>query len=121
MKLLNITYNNPCYSNYHYEVDSEGYYTENSKYYSILNSNIIGITRVCCVHCAYLIPHKYLSSVIYVDGSNRYEYVVFSDMLRKQNIPQYIDNTHKYGYLTFCEEKEDFDIEYSYNKDLYSF
>jgi hypothetical protein len=42
-------------------------------------------------------------------------------MLRKNGIPQYIDNTSKYGYLTFTEEKDDFEREYESSKSLYNF
>jgi len=112
---------NKFYSNYHYDVTENGYYKKNDKYFKILNNEITGLIRVCCVHCVYLIPYKFLSFVKYIDNSNRYEYVIFSDMLRKQNIPQYIDNTNKYGYLTFVENKEDFEAEHDCNKTLYAF
>ena len=108
--------NNINYSNYHYEVDKNGYYQENNKYYSIINYDVTGLIRVCCVHCVYLIPNKFLSSVCYNDNSNRYEYVILSESLRKYSIPQYIDNTEKYGYLTFVEDKELFKIENNYWK-----
>ena len=117
----NINYNNPSYSNYHYDVDKNGYYKYNDKYFTILNNDITGLVRVCCLHCAYFIPKKYLSLVKYNDGTNRYEYVIFSETLRKQNVPQYMDNTNKYGFLTFAETKDEFEIEYEYNKNKYSF
>jgi hypothetical protein len=116
-----FSYNNESYSNYHYDVDDNGYYKTNNKYYSILNKNVTGLTRVCCVHCSYFIPFSYLSVVNYDDNSNRHEYVIFSDVLRKNGIPQYIDNREKYGCLTFSEEKEVVDLEYDYWKTHYSF
>ena len=79
------------------------------------------MSRVCCVHCTYLISFPFLSSVNYIDDSSRHEYVIFSEMLRKNGIPQYIDNTSKYGYLTFTEEKDDFEREYESSKSLYNF
>jgi hypothetical protein len=109
-------YNKINYSNYHYDVQENGFYKTNNKYFSILNNEITGLIRVCCVHCSYLIPYKYLSSIKYNDNSDRYEYIIFSDILRKQNIPQYIDNTQKYGYLTFSETKEEFEVDLSENK-----
>jgi hypothetical protein len=36
--------------------------------------------------------------------------------MRKYSIPQYIDNTEKYGYLTFLEDKNLFEIENNYWK-----
>ena len=113
--------NNPNYSNFHYSVTQDGYYAYNNNCLRILNNDITGLIRVCCVHCLYLIPYKYLSFINYIDNSNRYEYVIFSETLRKNNIPQYIDNTHKYGYLTFTEDKEEFDQEYNLNKNKYEF
>jgi len=108
-------YININYSNYHYDVQENGFYKTSNKYFSILNNEITGLIRVCCVHCSYLIPYKYLSSIKYNDNSDRYEYIIFSDVLRKQNIPQYIDNTNKYGYLTFSETKEEFEVDLSEN------
>ena len=109
------------YSNYHYDVDTNGYYKNHPNYYTIFNHDMNGLFRVCCVHCTYFIAHKYLSSIIYNDNTHRFEYVIFSETLRKRNIPQYIDNTNKYGYLTFVETKEDFEMEHNYNKHKYSF
>jgi len=109
------------YSNYHYDVDINGYYKDHENYYKILYNEITGLIRVSCIHCTYFIPNKFLSFIKYDDNSKRYEYVIFSDVLRLQNIPQYIDNTHKYGYLTFAENKDEFDVEYDSNKHMYSF
>lgn len=111
----------PFYSNFHYSVNNNGYYSPHDYYYFILQRKIIGRIEVKCVHCTYFIPNPYLPFIKYIDGSERYEYVIFSDGLRKKNIPQYIDNTHQYGYLTFVETSEAFEKEF---KDLslqYSF
>jgi len=114
-------YNNKDYSNFHYSVTENGYYNYHENYFCILNNVKIGLSRVGCVHCTYFIPYKYLHSVKYIDETDRHEYVVFSESLRKNNIPQYIDNTSKYGFLTFVEKKEHFDIEYNHNKVKYCF
>lgn len=107
------------YSNYHYDVDKNGFYKKNNKYYTIINYNITALIRVCCVHCVYFIPKKYLSLVCYNDNSNRYEYIIFSESMRKYSIPQYIDNTKKYGYLTFLEDKNLFEIENKFWKSTF--
>lgn len=117
----NSVSNNENYSNYHDEVTVNGYYKSNDRYYSILNRNITGLIRTSCVHCTYFIHNRILSSVNYNDETNRHEYVIFSETLRKRNIPQYIDNTQKYGYLTFLEKKEHVELEYNFNKNMYSF
>lgn len=60
------------------------------------------------MHCTYLVRREVLDRVCYDDGSGRYEYVIFSDSLRKSGIPQYIDNRRIYGKLTFSDTAEDF-------------
>ena len=50
-----------------------------------------------------------LNKISYDDESYRYEYVIFSDTLRKLGIPQYLDNSIDYGFLTFADTKEDFE------------
>ena len=112
---------NIFYSNFHYQVDDNGYCEQHKNYYPIIDYNVSALTRVCCVHCTYLIPLKYLSFVSYDDNSKRHEYVIFSESLRKRTIPQYIDNTEKYGYLTFKESSEENLIEYNYCKDKFAF
>jgi hypothetical protein len=52
-----------------------------------------------------------LDKIYYDDESARFEYVIFSDSARKQNIPQYLDNRKIYGYISFAENKNDFDKE----------
>jgi len=111
--------NSITYSNYHYDVDENGYFKNHSIYDSIFYNKITGLIKVCCVHCTYLIPNNYLSSVSYNDNSNRYEYVIFSDKMRKHSIPQYIDNTKKYGYLTFLEDKNLVEIEKDFWKSTF--
>ena len=64
--------------------------------------------EVPVVHCTYFVKNEVLPSVVYDDNSGRYEYVIFSDSLRKAGIPQYIDNRLDYGLLTFCRNAEDF-------------
>jgi hypothetical protein len=39
----------------------------------------------------------------YDDESYRYEYVIFSHIARLKGIPQYLDTTDVYGYVTFAE------------------
>jgi hypothetical protein len=96
------------YSNYHYAVTETGYYAENPSYYTILYSTVQGIFKVAVVHCTYFIAADVLQHVCYDDGSGRYEYVIFSDTLRKKNIQQYIDNRQDYGTLTFAVTHDEF-------------
>lgn len=96
------------YSNFHFVTDENGYYKESNFYYDILYQKIKGLIEVEVIHCSYLVRNEVLDYVKYDDNSNRYEYVIFSDNLRKSGIPQYIDNRCCYGKITFCDTLEDF-------------
>jgi hypothetical protein len=97
------------YSNYHYDHDVNGYLKNHSMYHSLYNYQVLGIVKVSVIHCTYLIRPDILKDVCYDDESYRYEYVIFSDALRKKSIPQYIDNRDKhYGFITFATKIEDF-------------
>ena len=96
------------YSNYHYATDENGYYKDSKLYFEVLYQTIKGLIEVEVIHCTYLIRNEVLASVNYDDKSGRHEYVIFSDTLRKSSIPQYIDNRHMYGKLTFCNTAEEF-------------
>lgn len=97
-----------CYSNYHFITDENGYYKHSPLYFEILNRTIKGLIEVEVIHCTYLIRNNVLDFVNYDDGSGRYEYVIFSDTLRKSGIPQYIDNRRNYGKLTFSDTEAEF-------------
>lgn len=95
-----------CYANFHAAVDKNGYYEHDPIYYSLFYRDIVGLTPVPVVHCTYLIRYEVLDTVVYNDGSGRYEYVIFSDTARKCGIPQYLDTRDFYGYITFAENAE---------------
>lgn len=102
-----------AYSNYHYDVDNNGYLKDHEMYLKLLNKEVKGIIEVKVVHCTYFINNIVLNKVSYDDDSYRYEYVIFSDSLRKSNIPQYLDNRKEYGYITFTDTKEEFLSEFN--------
>jgi hypothetical protein len=97
------------YSNYHYITDENGYYKDSKLYFEVFYQTIKGLIEVEVIHCTYLIRNDVLDFVSYDDNSSRHEYVIFSDTLRKSGIPQYIDNRHVYGKLTFCNTEEEFE------------
>jgi hypothetical protein len=97
---------NSYYSNYHAAVDMNGYFEGVPLYYDIYDQKIVGLIEVPVVHCTYLIRKEILHTVCYDDESYRYEYVIFSDLARKNRIPQYIDNREVYGYITMAEDRE---------------
>ena len=96
------------YANFHYVTDENGYYLHSNYYFDVLYRKIKGLIEVEVIHCTYLIRNEVLEKVNYIDGSGRYDYVIFSDTLRKAGIPQYIDNRRYYGQLTFCDTEEQF-------------
>ncbi len=91
------------YSNYHAEVDANGYYENCDQYHWILARYVRGIVEVPVVHCTYLVRADVIHTLTYEDTSNRHEYVVFSESARKAGIPQYLDNRQVYGYITFSD------------------
>ena len=91
------------YSNYHAEVDQNGYYVEVDQYHWILNRHMRGVIEVPVVHCTYLVRADVIGELTYADGTTRHEYVIFSDSARRAAIPQYIDNRQVYGYISFAE------------------
>jgi hypothetical protein len=95
------------YANYHAAIDVNGYLAESAYYNMIFDQSVKGLIQVPVVHCCYFIQHKYLPYMSYDDDSYRYEYVIFSDVARKKNIPQYLDNREHYGFITFAETTED--------------
>jgi hypothetical protein len=91
------------YSNYHADIDDHGYFRDCDLYHRALHQEIRGVLEMPVVHCTYLVRVDVVPQLTYEDGSDRYEYVVFSDSARKAGITQYLDNRQIYGYVTFGE------------------
>jgi hypothetical protein len=91
------------YSNYHAAIDANGYYAECEEYRWLQSQRLCGVVEVPVVHCTYLIRADQISQLSYSDGSDRHEYVIFSDSARRHGIKQYLDNREIYGYLTLDE------------------
>jgi len=96
------------YSNFHYDVDENGYYKDSELYNQIHGRTIKGIVEVAVVHCTYFIRNNVLKAVNYDDGTGRHEYVIFSDSLRKKGVSQYLDNRKWYGFLTLSDSPDDY-------------
>jgi len=103
------------YANFHSEIDEHGYYVEIENYFKYLYREVKGITEQPVIHCTYFLRNETLSSVVYDDGSGRYEYVIFSDSLRKAQIPQYLDNREFYGTILDSINIEEHTIEMEYD------
>jgi hypothetical protein len=94
------------YSNFHYEVDDNGYFKNHDNYMKLLQKKLIGVHPVAVIHCTYFINNNTLKDIIYDDGTKRHEYVIFSDTLRKKNINQYLINTEFFGMLTWHTDEK---------------
>jgi len=105
--------NTTLYSNYHYDIDNNGYMKDHPTYIKVLNRSLRGLIEVPVVHCTYFVSYDLLKDVCYDDGSARYEYVIFSDGLRKKNRPQYLDNRFIYGFISQEYIKNEFEAELS--------
>ena len=94
------------YSNYHAEIDANGYYRNCDQYMWILNRWIRGVIEVPVVHTTYLVRADVIGELAYQDETSRHEYVVFSDIARQHGVAQYIDNRQVYGYIAFGEDSD---------------
>jgi len=94
------------YSNYHAEIDANGYFEYCDQYYWILNRWVRGVIEMPVVHCTYLVRTDVIKYLTYQDGTDRYEYVIFADSARKGSVILYLDNRQVYGYITFAEGHE---------------
>lgn len=88
-----------CYSNYFCDVSSNGYYKDHEDYMKILSCTKRGTFKVPVVHCTYLIDTKHIDNLNYVDGTDDYEFVIFSRTARKHGVGQYICNEEEFGTL----------------------
>ena len=98
-----LTSNTSLYSNFHNEIDAEGYYRPNTLYDAIHRRNVRGLICVPVIHCTYFLRNETLTKIKYGDETTRHEYVIFSDHLRRANIEQYLDNRVDYGRITGAE------------------
>lgn len=105
--MLRREVSNSAYANYHYLVNDNGYYVDHPIYYSILNRELKGLIQVPVVKSTYLIRAEHLKHVQYLDETERYNYVIFSDFLRQNNVIQYLDNREDHGFLTFAVSDEE--------------
>ena len=92
------------YSNYHEQIDAQGYFVKSEAYHWLLFQHVKGLIEVPVVHCTYMIRRDVISRLRYADGGDRHEYVIFSDSARRAGVPQYLDNRDIYGYLSLDEQ-----------------
>jgi hypothetical protein len=99
------------YSNYHNVCDANGYFKSSDEYSTILDKRVRGLIAVDVIHCTYFIRVEVLPHVHYYTGSDKYEYVLFSDSMRNAGIQQYLDNRVYYGMLSMAETLEELEAE----------
>lgn len=102
--LTNI--NGGYYSNYHHCIDESGYCKNCDHYYAIFDRHLKGIIEVNVIHCTYLVDSRIIPNLHYLDGSGRHEYVIFSESCRNANIQQFLDNSQRWGYVSFYNPQE---------------
>jgi hypothetical protein len=99
------------YSNFHAEIDVNGFYLECPIYYDFLHQRIKGLIEVPVVHCTYYVRHDVIPHLNYDDNTNRAEYVMFSDSARRKNIHQFLDTRRRYGWITMAETSRELEQE----------
>jgi len=87
------------YSNYFCDINENGYYRDHLDYLKIFNGEMTGTFEVPVVHCTYLIDTRVIDRLTYIDGTNNYEFVIFSRSARINGVEQYICNEKKFGTL----------------------
>jgi len=87
------------YSNYHAKVAANGYCVDDPLYDDLLYKRVKGQIDVPVVNGIYFVNHALLPKIKYIDGTRRDSYVIMSDALRKQGIPQYLDNRQFHGTI----------------------
>lgn len=79
-----LLHSNCAYSNFHADIDPNGYMKDSTYYLPLVNQEIKGLIEVPVVHCTYFIRYEILPEISYDDESYRFEYVIFSDTARKK-------------------------------------
>lgn len=86
-------------SNYHAEIDANGYYRSCDQQLWVFHRWIRGVIELPVVNGTYLLRTDVIPELTYEDTTARHNYVVLSHSARKAAIPQYIDNRQVYGYI----------------------
>jgi len=99
-------YNESClYSNYFCATTENGYHKDSPMAVAIWRrENLKGTFKVPLVHCTYLIDCNFLNKLSYTSdywGNHHYEFVIFSNIARKNEIDQYICNEKMYGFVNY--------------------
>jgi glycosyltransferase involved in cell wall biosynthesis len=96
--LRSVEPGNP-YSNYHSQIDANGYFKESDLYSLILGQQVRGILEQPVVNGCYLVRTDVREGLSGEDATARHPYVIFSESARRLGVPQYLDNRQVYGYM----------------------
>ena len=88
-----------CYSNFFCDISSNGYYKSHPDYMKIISKEKVGTFQEPVVHCTYLVKTACIDSLTYVDGTDDYEFVIFSRSARNNNVEQFLCNEKDFGVL----------------------
>ncbi len=95
--LRSIPEPNDLYANFFHSTEPNGYFKHHPDHLAILERTKVGTFKVDLVHCTYLIKNEYIDKLNYIDGTNDYEFIVFSRTARDNHVDQYICNEKEYG------------------------
>jgi hypothetical protein len=87
------------YSNFFCDISQNGYFKSHPDYAMILHKEKVGTFEEPVVHCTYLVRSDCIDKLTYVDGTNDYEFVIFSRSARNSDVKQYICNEQNFGIL----------------------
>lgn len=87
------------YSNFFCDITPNGYYKNHPDYAPILFKEKVGTFEEPVVHCTYLVRTDCIDKLTYVDGTDDYEFVIFSRSARNSKVSQFICNEQNFGVL----------------------
>ena len=103
--LRSVPDNRDMYSSFFPDIDKNGYFKMGPDFEKMVLREKVGTFQVPVVHCTYLVNSNYIDKLAYVDGSDDYEFIIFSKAARKNNIPQFVCNEKDFGVLLHPTQK----------------
>ena len=91
------------FRNFFLSASETGYYKEHPDYFDVIERKMVGTFRADCVHGAYLIRTDHAYKLNFEDGSP-WDFIAFSNIARKNGVPQFICNEKEFGHYIHTEE-----------------
>ena len=95
--LRSIPNDNDMYANFFPDINENGRFKITPDYNEIVLRKKLGTFQVPVAHCTYLVKSEYIDKLTYLDGTDEYEFLIFSKSARDNNVPQFLCNEHKFG------------------------